>query len=366
MLPRYRGRFRRAPAFGGGASRPSRDPGRRDRRSPAAPSAAVASPEAARSRRAPPRARPTGTSWRTMWSAAPPLSVSYWTSRATETLVGGEALSHLGEHARPVVDLDVNVVRRDHVARRQPLQLAPAGVVLQEPGALRADHADHVRDDRGSRLEPAGTRPLERDLPDRVALEHHGVERPLDAGKRMVPVDERRPDAHVERPSTSVAAPTRRSAMSSSRAAACAPARAPRCPSTRPRRGRRATRRRLSRGSPSSPPRRRPRRRRSDRPPHSRAAAPRRAPPRRIAPLSIRVRMKFVVPLTMPSTRCTFVTTSDSRSTLITGIAAQTLASKRSWTLASEAAANSSPPRRATSCLFAETTGRPARNRSRT
>ena len=40
--------------------------------------------------------------------------------------------------------------------------------------------------------------------------------------------------------------------------------------------------------------------------------------------------MKFVVPLTIPSTRWTFVTTSDSRRTLITGIAAHTDASKRS------------------------------------
>ena len=38
----------------------------------------------------------------------------------------------------------------------------------------------------------------------------------------------------------------------------------------------------------------------------------------------MRERMKFVVPLTIPSTRCTFETTSDSRSTFTTGIAAQT------------------------------------------
>ena len=64
----------------------------------------------------------------------------------------------------------------------------------------------------------------------------------------------------------------------------------------------------------------------------------------------------MVVPLTMPSTRWTFVTTIASRSTLITGIAAHTLASKRSCTPAAEAAAKSSAPRRATSCLFAVTT----------
>jgi len=40
--------------------------------------------------------------------------------------------------------------------------------------------------------------------------------------------------------------------------------------------------------------------------------------------------MKLVVPFTIPSTRWTLVATSDSRSTLITGIAAQTEASKRS------------------------------------
>ena len=51
-----------------------------------------------------------------------------------------------------------------------------------------------------------------------------------------------------------------------------------------------------------------------------------------VLPPSISVRMKLVVPLTIPRTRWTFVTTSDSRSTLITGIAAQTLASKRSCT----------------------------------
>ena len=46
---------------------------------------------------------------------------------------------------------------------------------------------------------------------------------------------------------------------------------------------------------------------------------------------------------------------------MITGIAAHTLASKRSWTPASAAAAKSSAPRWATSCLFAVTTGLPGR-----
>ncbi len=84
------------------------------------------------------------------------------------------------------------------------------------------------------------------------------------------------------------------------------------------------------------------------------------------APASIRVRMKLVVPLTMPRTRWTFVATSASRRILITGMAAQTLASKRSWTPTSEAVRKSSAPSRAISCLFAETTGLPARRRSRT
>src|SRR5204863_247018 len=80
-----------------------------------------------------------------------------------------------GEHARPVGDLEVDVERRDDVAVAEPLELAPAGVVLQEAGAARADHADHVGDDRRGRLEPAGARPLERDLADRVALQHDRV-----------------------------------------------------------------------------------------------------------------------------------------------------------------------------------------------
>ena len=58
--------------------------------------------------------------------------------------------------------------------------------------------ADHVGDDRGGGLDAARARPLERDLADRVALEHHGVERALDRGERVVAVDERRADADVE------------------------------------------------------------------------------------------------------------------------------------------------------------------------
>ena len=45
---------------------------------------------------------------------------------------------------------------------------------------------------------PPAPGPLERDLADRVALEHHGVEGALDRGQRMVAVDERRRDADVD------------------------------------------------------------------------------------------------------------------------------------------------------------------------
>ena len=45
---------------------------------------------------------------------------------------------------------------------------------------------------------PAGAGALERDLADRVALEHDRVERALDRGERVVAVDERRADADVD------------------------------------------------------------------------------------------------------------------------------------------------------------------------
>ena len=59
---------------------------------------------------------------------------------------------------------------------------------------------DHVGDHRGRGLDAAGPRAFERDLADRVALEHDGVEGSVDSGQRMLPVDERRLDAHVELP----------------------------------------------------------------------------------------------------------------------------------------------------------------------
>ena len=112
--------------------------------------------------------------------------------------VRGQPLGELREHARPVVDLDVHVERRAEIADGRARQRAPAGVVLQEARSRGADDADHVGDDRRRGLEPAGTRPFERDLADRVALEHHRVERTVHGGERMVAVDECRLHAHVE------------------------------------------------------------------------------------------------------------------------------------------------------------------------
>ena len=110
----------------------------------------------------------------------------------------GERVGDAGEHAGPVVDREVEVERRAVLAVREPRQVAPDRVVLQEAGAHRPDHARHVGDHGGGRLDAAGAGPLERDLADRVALEHHGVERALDRRERMVAVDERRADAHVD------------------------------------------------------------------------------------------------------------------------------------------------------------------------
>ena len=45
---------------------------------------------------------------------------------------------------------------------------------------------------------PPAPGPFERDLPNRVSLEHHGVERAFDGSQRMVAVDECRADTHVD------------------------------------------------------------------------------------------------------------------------------------------------------------------------
>ena len=56
----------------------------------------------------------------------------------------------------------------------------------------------HVGDHGRGGLDAAGAGALERDLADRVALQHHGVERALDRRERVVAVDERRADADVD------------------------------------------------------------------------------------------------------------------------------------------------------------------------
>ncbi len=66
-----------------------------------------------------------------------------------------------------------------------------------------------------------------------------------------------------------------------------------------------------------------------------------------------------MVPLTMPVTAVISAASSDSRSTLMTGIAAQAEASKRSSAPDCSAAASSSGPWRASSCLLAVTTEAP-------
>ena len=112
--------------------------------------------------------------------------------------LGGELVRDAGEHAGAVLDLEPEVERRGELARRQPLEVAPDGVVLEEAGAGRADDGDHVGDDRRRRLDAAGAGAFERDLADRVALQHDGVEGALDRGERVVAVDERRADPDVD------------------------------------------------------------------------------------------------------------------------------------------------------------------------
>ena len=83
-------------------------------------------------------------------------------------VVRREAIGKAGEDARPVVDLDVDVVGRPQLPTRERIERAPAGVVLQERRSPRSDDADEIRDDRGGGLDPARARPRERDLADRV------------------------------------------------------------------------------------------------------------------------------------------------------------------------------------------------------
>ena len=118
------------------------------------------------------------------------------------------------EHARPVVHLEVHVERettspcgsrsssRQQASFwRKPVPVVPMTLIMSD-------------DDRRGRLEAAGARALEGDLADRVALQHHRVEGPLDGGERVVPVDERGLDAHVVA-AVRRASPRRRGAPSS-------------------------------------------------------------------------------------------------------------------------------------------------------
>ena len=75
---------------------------------------------------------------------------------------------------------------------------------------------------------------------------------------------------------------------------------------------------------------------------------------------SIAVRMKLVVPFTMPCTRSMWAAASVSPITRIAGTTPATAASKRNCTPALPAASNSSSPCRETSCLLAVTKCLPA------
>ena len=69
---------------------------------------------------------------------------------------------------------------------------------FEEAGPGRADDAHHVGDHRRGGLDPACARPGERDLPDRVPLDHDGVEGTFDRRERMMAVDERGTNTDVD------------------------------------------------------------------------------------------------------------------------------------------------------------------------
>ena len=75
---------------------------------------------------------------------------------------------------------------------------------------------------------------------------------------------------------------------------------------------------------------------------------------------SIAVRMKLVVPFTIPYTRSMWAAASVSEMTRMAGTTPATAASKRSYTAALPAASNSSSPCLETSCLLAVTKCLPA------
>ena len=161
---------------------------------------ALASPRAsANARIAASAARtcPAAASWVTTCRMAWP-SPGCCTSCATETLLGGELLRDPREHARPILDLEPEVEGRGELTGRKLLEVAPDRIVLEEAGAGRPDDGDHVGDDGGGRLDASCAGALERDLADRVALQHDGIEGALDRGERVMAVDESRADPHVD------------------------------------------------------------------------------------------------------------------------------------------------------------------------
>ena len=337
----------------------SRAPRRRARRRRAARSPRRGTRAGARIARSAACTRPAGASCVTTCSTACPSPGLLDEPRHRDAFVR-ELLREPREHAGAVLDLEPEVVRRRQLAGRKRVERAPDRVLAQEAGAGRAEHGDHVRNDRRRGLDPARARALEHDLADRVALEHDRVEGALDRRERMVGVDERGADAHADAPvdehrlADQLHPHVERARSGDVLVAHRVDARDLDLleRDLRPERDRREDRHLRGRVEPGhvlgrvglrvpEPLRLGERLRRSAR------------------PASISPRTKFVVPLTIPSTRWTFVTTSDSRRSLITGIAAQTEASKRSCTPPSAAAAWSSGPERATSCLFAVTTGRP-------
>ena len=214
------------------------------------------------------------------------------------------------------------------------------------------------------RLDPAGARAFERDLADRVALQHHGVERRprrrrAGGGRRRTPGrrGRRRGRRRASR------APISLTCMSSARAAATCSRVTRSMPShLDPFERRRGSRTRRSRGSPSSPPRRARPRRRSGRPRRSRAAAPRRAPRRRTAPVLHRREDEVRRPVDDPE-HAVDVRDDERLAQHLDHRDRRADARPRSGAGRPPAAAasNSSAPRRATSCLFAVTTGRPER-----
>ena len=101
-----------------------------------------------------------------------------------------EHLGDLGEHAGAVGDLHVQVERRHHVL--DDLELLD-GLGRR---ARRQHRAHHVAEHGAGRLRPPGARAGHRDLGDRLGLDRHRVEGPVDRGQRVPGVQERRMYAH--------------------------------------------------------------------------------------------------------------------------------------------------------------------------